>query len=112
MKRKELRIGNLVWWGDGSIEIDVNILFHFSTYTGLHPIELTEDWLDRLGFDSDTITHCISDFCLANYKSGIYYLLNGKLGSVRKKIDYVHQLQNLYFALTGQELEIKQLIKS
>jgi hypothetical protein len=33
-------------------------------------------------------------------------------GITKVKVKYVHQLQNLHYALTGEELEIKELQES
>jgi hypothetical protein len=41
-----------------------------------------------------------------NWNDGIFYLI--RYGFINH-IKHVHQLQNLYFALTGEELTIKDL---
>jgi hypothetical protein len=108
MYAKELRIGNLLENGKVIGSND-----HRSVFVGnnwyltqdLKPIELTYQWLDKLGFEFKDA----GDF-------GHYYSLdNFDLNQDYQPIDfdcieikYVHQLQNLYFALTGKELEIKQ----
>lgn len=68
----------------------------------INPIPLTEEWLIKFGF----------------VKQGRYYRI-GKVkitfrdcwrfeyGGFISKIYYVHQLQNLYFALTDKELQLK-----
>lgn len=43
-----------------------------------------------------------ADDCLALYSSD-----GGDTSIVIHKIEYVHQLQNIYFAITGEELEIE-----
>jgi hypothetical protein len=70
----------------------------------LKPIELTYQWLDKLGFefkDAGDFGHYYSleDFDLNQDYQPINFDCD--------EIKYVHQLQNVYFALTGQELEIK-----
>jgi hypothetical protein len=86
----------------------------FRTFTGGDPptkIPIAEEWLEKFGlvvkrtysenkdglvcrgddkFDFDSNQTCLV------FKVGLKY-----------KIEYVHQLQNLYFALTGEELTIK-----
>jgi len=49
---------------------------------------------DKFSFD-------LSDFEFG-VESDYYYL------TISENIKYLHQLQNLYFALTGQELEINK----
>lgn len=68
-------------------------------------IELTEEWLLNLGFEK-------------SYFNNIPYFERGVLtidgcffdielmDSSKLKINYVHQLQNLYFALVGSELQL------
>ncbi len=69
----------------------------------LIPIPLNDDWLKRckfkfkeLGFDSFSVGIGMS--------SGIVHFY---IGNYAIKIEFVHQLQNIYFSLTGKELIIK-----
>lgn len=78
----------------------------------LSPILLTEEWTKKLG------CYTKSDW---DYKENLVYSLNGKFyyvidtyfdsddayGYVEIEVKYVHQIQNLYFALTGEELKFK-----
>ena len=81
----------------------------------LQSIPLTEEWLLKFGFRAKSINHNFTidsdvDFRISsaqrvietNERSSFY--LESKFGT---KINYVHQLQNLYFALTGEELTLK-----
>jgi hypothetical protein len=82
----------------------------------LEPIQITPEWLERLGFemvDDDKGFYQID----CGKKSKLLYDLDFKLAEIgvewnenteeMKHIKYVHQLQNLYHALTGEELQIK-----
>ena len=70
----------------------------------LNPIPLTEEWLSKFGFkkigsfyrikDSRFVEVLIHDDGIDVCNHSIYLL----------HIKYVHQLQNLYFALTGEKL--------
>jgi len=79
----------------------------------IKPIELTEEWLlkcrfvesyrsdFRVKYEHKKCNEIGFDFsCRSIIESGFRYF--GK----HIKIDYVHQLQNLYFALTNEELKI------
>ena len=72
----------------------------------LSPIQLTEEWLIKMGFfvNGDKF-----------YKGEIGLYLDGNIWwcdeIISENIISVHQLQNLYFALTGKELEIKEQSK-
>lgn len=77
----------------------------------IKPIPLTEEWLLKFGFFT-TKTGKLIDATLPNFrfslhKSGNYdgFLFCEK-DNVITNIDYVHQIQNLYFALTNEELKI------
>lgn len=126
MKAQELRIGNLVKYDNRIFEID-SIAKVFPTlntdefgigvvdYNNIEPILLTEEWLFRFGFDK-TYELRKNIYCLKEYKAIIYFYKNSridlKIGGYefkdkdrkQKRYEYVHQLQNLYFALTGEEL--------
>ncbi len=77
--------------------------FHFK------PIPLTEEWLLKFGFvqsqDIDTIFGLkLNDFWYINE-----FQIRNKFNSILLDVElkYVHQLQNLYFALTGTHLILK-----
>ena len=116
MKAAELRIGNYVYTDNEYIIKSYspdglfNILTKIENYK---PIPLTEEWLLKFGFE-DLDTYLKLDFgklSLVYYVDGekLYLFIdNGEeCGSFHlKHIKSVHQLQNLYFALTGKELTI------
>ncbi len=115
MEVKELRIGNLVQNSNGIFEISTLIT---DITLVCKPILLTEEWMVKFGFkkqenfwgDADRYQGMYSwelddNICLfqQNFKNEIKLL-----GYSNTKIEYVHQLQNLYYALTNKELTIKQ----
>lgn len=87
------------------------------TFDKLRPIPLTEEWLLKFGFEKDSVNDynlCVTIhgniFLTAfsdDYKT-VYLYQNYEMATdYAAKVKYVHQLQNLYFALTGEELTIK-----
>lgn len=130
MKAQELRIGNYIYgqysFDDESKKELCEVLALDSTgelmeheiwvggesgkrefYYEFEPIPLTEEWLIDFGFRKDEetsyrwfmedwLTYDLDDNCIRISDSWVF----GK----RK---YVHELQNLFFALTGRELERK-----
>lgn len=132
MKANELRIGNIVHFDmndprednepeQGYINhvISANDLNNESI-TRLTPIPLTEEWLLKFGFkySKEEIACFIKHYYTLNDvqikieqwkkdmsfdESYSLYMDYGYINSVK----YVHQLQNIYFALTGEELELK-----
>jgi len=108
MKPNELRIGNWVRQreSDTYIQIEQYLLCN-EELCHYQPIPLTEDWFLKFGIErrqiKDLISYNTNQLELYQYASN-----NNKIffehadGEVELK--YVHQLQNLYFALTGEEL--------
>jgi hypothetical protein len=76
--------------------------------SNLSPIPLTEEWLLKFGFkrlnNAWNGPHR-NDFSIWNPIGNPEFILNDTV--LNPRTEYVHQLQNLYFALTGEELEIK-----
>ena len=81
----------------------------------LEPIPLTEEWLIKFGFKQwvefghKTGTFDLMPLCGVSYDivtKKVLILEKGNPNShwIERKIEYVHELQNLYFALRGQEL--------
>jgi hypothetical protein len=72
------------------------------------PIPLTEEWLLKLGFKNEhnPIYFSIDGFYI-EYKNDEFTTEVGECSYL--VLEYVHQLQNLYFALTGEELVINEL---
>lgn len=73
------------------------------------PIPLTEEWLFKLGFYKSFGYGFLKKDLLGNLFYSVetkeYFMFQYK--ELRIKLESVHQLQNLYFALTGEELTFK-----
>jgi hypothetical protein len=115
MDARELMIGNLVSCNDQTIKVTYHEIRiqtfsdheHTNSYgvkfTGYEPIPLTEDWLLKFGFETNGKKMKIElELELEGDKKLFFVHSRGEI-----HIQYVHQLQNLYFALTGKELTIK-----
>jgi hypothetical protein len=122
MKANELRIGNYVQLEGLKKPIQVSIIdtTETSTKTKAKPIPVTEEWLLKFdmvltdGFSNSRklyLNNYENDISKITYshKEGLLRLSNGdtKGTLLIPHIKYVHQLQNLYFALTGEELTFK-----
>lgn len=118
MNATELRTGNYIYYKSGRIEVTmigengiqshkkgIEINAKFNT-TDLQPIPLTEDWLLNFGFE-DKMGEWHNKICLEKSNNEIYYSA-GMGVRLSETIKYVHQLQNLFFALSGEELTINQ----
>ena len=109
MTANELRIGNLILDEDSNIMYTVDLNFFHDLSSGgflmddLIPIPITDEWLVKFGFNKSTenvfkILHTDNNF---GFSVKLY-----SSDAFKEKIKSVHQLQNLYFALTGEELKI------
>lgn len=132
MEAQELRIGNYVhvkYSRSGLKDSDVELTYesflrflHLDISEIAHPIPLTEEWLIKFGFEfwCDELgikayykVYGVEYFCVAT--NGFWQLRGGlkdkdgawRMGNNYPFIKSVHQLQNLYFALTNTELTIK-----
>lgn len=121
MKSNELRIGNYIKWlheESESIVVVNSATINTIDYGNKHPeaedfarglwytpIPLTSEILEKCGFE-------LRDGYLKNYPLYSITSQNGKEQiqitdyMSLPQIKYLHQLQNLYFALTGKELII------
>ncbi|MDF3076137.1 MAG: Phi19:3 [Sphingobacteriaceae bacterium] len=137
MKPSELRIGNYVTteeqkgceakvlgYDETSIYLD-HYSFGENDYVpeAVEPIPLTEEWLLRFGFEVSQITVNGGQVIYKSPVGGgvvIKNWQNESEGLIWGNSDlnggyihiaafkFVHQLQNLYFALTGEELTINE----
>lgn len=124
IEAKELRVGNKLQYyiGEDGCEWEETTIdwqdIKWATeenenFNKVHkPIPITEDILLRMGFvkepnaskTNDLFIHGILSLAKreGDYSCAIHTLLTYPLPV---KVKYVHQLQNLFHALTGQELE-------
>ena len=133
MKATELRIGNFISINFGNCDdgkiITVDGISDCEIYNEEHgyspcnefnPIPLTEQWLLDFGFNQSIEGQWYIHFdemCLTIYEDLPQYIVEihdmemDKSSIFLKSIQYVHQLQNLYFALTQEELILKERIE-
>ena len=121
IEAKELRIGNLVNYIYSELDFSLisgltyevpqldEITCFQPLYDELQPIPITEEWLLRFGFEPFYINGK-----LTHYRIGLYFIkFDGEdfyfeLGKgMIIEVKHIHQLQNIYFALTQKELELK-----
>ena len=126
---RELRIGNLIRDNRSNKDIIVTgqLIADMEEWAGgvmmsnppkpfFEPIPLTEDWLLKFGFElyGDGSGGSIVLYGDPGYQTDLQIGLTesnsffGELHNVVEgpKVKHVHQLQNLYFALASEELEI------
>ena len=127
MKAKDLMIGN--WLNASNNGFDKHVIvFDFTRDEIQHsdehqdnipigqfkPIPLTEEWLVDFGFIKlPTKSYPLNsqNWCKSDSKNNTFFVYTGSRGFETSQSfilhNYVHQLQNLYFASTGEGLTIK-----
>lgn len=128
IQANELRIGNYFMFGamrhQASYHDITNLVKserHNFPLKEYNPIPITGEWLRNLdaktqwhggygdGFLGFVIGNLFIAFEADNKDTNIGKIVTKDRDIIGADILYVHQLQNLYFALTGRELEIKEV---
>lgn len=117
IKVEELRIGNYTDKGiiknfyENGIHVGLGKCYGYNV---INPIPLTEEILLKFGADKheDTSLSELKCFKIGKYlwfTNGWFCKItddSGNFNILNENVFYLHQLQNLYFALTGEELKI------
>lgn len=120
MEARELRFGLLFKYREAQVSV-INIyksganFAYFEDSAGFYrsydsidfpkPIPLTEEWLMKFGFEIVKGAHqSWRTIKINEEKSFDIQFIDGDIFYSDTRLKHVHQLQNLFFALTGQEL--------
>lgn len=113
IQANELRIGNWVNYLRSDKEVTplrVDRIQGNDDYGDCYPIPLTPEILQKTNFEWDIFWQGLTDgnWVLTEGEKG-YRIAYGKRRHdfIVYGIEYLHQLQNLYFALTGTELNVQ-----
>jgi len=118
MKANELRIGNHTQNGivvelsnEDIVVFDGTAKWRQSAGLEIEPLPLTEEWMKRfklkeVGMVAWSFRRYHID--IKGGAIGIYRLFFNDSNSPMIEFQYVHELQNLYFTLTGEELAINK----
>lgn len=125
MKAQELRIGNYVctsYMKKSVFKVNAihsdrlyfeSIIENFKSDTipvCIEPIKLTEEWLVKAG--AKKIDDILDIFELDRfqlfpfYTYGFWKVVDKETKAYITKVSYVHELQNMYFVLNGEELPL------
>ena len=118
MKATELRIGNWVKWNyeessDGNaypVEFGYELDDIKNNPNIVEPIPLTEEWLVKFGIMQNTWFEDGSYMIKEDRGFGWEMYVRNAVKTKRISFAYfkhVHQLQNLFYCLCGEELELK-----
>lgn len=115
VKATDLRIGNWVnVYGiyDRVTDVKCDCINTYQypsmTYENVFGIPLNEEWLIKLGFEKFGIWFRLFPIHVRHDKIEDAWHIAIELHTVKTKIQYVHQLQNLFHSLCGTELTIKE----
>ena len=124
VQSKDLRIGNLVFSKETQENQIINgidseyvyldcITFDYQTLEDIEPIPLTEEWLLKMGFEewAGIGYKAPTNTAYWHFSIGLDFIPTIWTGNTittdgYRGCKYVHQLQNLFFALTQKELTI------
>jgi len=120
IQANELRLGN--WLKRNSqpngflVDVQTIVRLVHSGVRDEHPIPLTPEILEKCGFENDNVFKKMFKYLnksiydtdkLTFRKEEGFICFDGiKYRTLLKHVIYLHQLQNLYFALTGEELTV------
>ena len=114
MEAKELMVDNLVYYKEKIVKVPrIDWQFSNNVYT---PIKINKEYLQRMGFAE--IFYYGNGFhsCLQINQIGIYVTIEDEKTKVTLTTGersfvldykYIHQFQNLHYALCGKELVLK-----
>lgn len=114
MEANELRIGNFTYHSElGIVEVIavgkdyIHCLFNGETFYEsigrFSPVPLVEEWLLKFGFKLENNTYWNENVSILGLENDRYIHFDGGRVFIRS----IHQLQNLFFALKGEELTLK-----
>ena len=116
IRENELRVGVHILYCEKVFQVDaecINMHWGDDLDDAYRPIPITEEWLLRFGIDFTSekewyhITFTIKGLLFETSTSMDGFTYNLCFEDMIN-IKYVHQFQNIYFALTGEELTITE----
>lgn len=128
MEAKELRIGNYVYdpinkenvklvaieQGNRPITLGSKGTSSFSGFDCLQPIPLTEEWKINFGVVKRGVEWRFnlgeSSICFEETPEGFFYT-GGEGVNLSRNIEFVHDFQNIVYAIEGIEIQINQSAK-
>lgn len=124
METNELRIGNYIKAGENIIRVDAIMPLRVEVYLNhgigiaqigeIFPIQVTKQILLSNGFSMSYASDPQEEDAIEKYKNGTFEIFSFEKSGVlflelmglMRDIEHIHQLQNLYFAIYNEELEL------
>jgi hypothetical protein len=115
IRENELRVGVYILYCEKVFKVDaecINMHWGDDLDDAYRPIPLTKEWLLMFGFEKqiDDYYYFYGYYASFDADSPMWFGQEGccQKETIKENIKYVHQLQNLWFGLTGEELTIKE----
>jgi hypothetical protein len=94
-----------------SVHSEIENLYEYLGIDDIVPIELNIEWLSKMGFKVNRVTKEDNNIWRKEWSEGYFELeeiISFFFGSpiYSTEIKSVHHLQNIYFALTNEELQV------
>lgn len=107
--KRELEVENII---DNNTNLDepLTLVNGYETHE-IKPIPLDDEVMERLGFTSKWTKGVFGVATTSEHSDYVFYQEceeNG-IAYFPKPLKYVHELQNMYYALTGEELTINEI---
>ena len=117
MNAKEFRLGNWITYKDVKYQIfglnkelpfvdSEEFMCGVIDFNNIKPIKITDDILAKLGFIAMLDYSYSHEIIGGWFEMSKHNLTLNMNGSNLKSVQYVHELQNLIYALTGSELSL------
>lgn len=107
--KRELEVENIIY-NNPNIDESLTLLNGYETHE-IKPIPLDDEIMERLGFTSKWTKGVFGVATTSEHSDYVFYQEceeNG-IAYFPKPLKYVHELQNMYYALTGEELTINEI---
>jgi hypothetical protein len=109
MKANDLRIGNLVYAFKTVWNIDSTDFANPEQIETFEPIPLTKEWMSKIEGIKRNIYrfYCERFVFIYHPKYNLWRVFNKEYDAYLTKVEYLHELQNFWYVMYGEELIIK-----
>ena len=94
-----------VWINETQEKVDIKAVI---------PIKLTTEWLYNIGMPEEGSTRNLLFYfgLFLERQNNRLYIVSSQDKEDKKEVEFVHQAQNVYFILTGKELDVNTVYAS
>lgn len=94
-----------IWFSEALVKVDIKAVI---------PIKLTTEWLYNIGMPEEGSTRDLLFYfgLFLERRNDKLYIISSQDKEDKKEVEFVHQAQNVYFILTGKELDVNPVYSS